>query len=144
MDVQAYMQGIGKAARTASRVMAVAKTHAKNTALTAMALAIERAAKVLLHENSRDVEAAKGRKLDAAAIDRLSLTTKTIESMADGLRQIAALPDPIGEISELKYRPSGIQVGRMRVPLGVIGIIFIDMTPRYKADLMSYLFELYC
>ncbi|MDH4150382.1 MAG: glutamate-5-semialdehyde dehydrogenase [Betaproteobacteria bacterium] len=133
MDVQAYMQGIGKAARTASRVMAVAKTHAKNTALTAMALAIERAAKVLLHENSRDVEAAKGRKLDAAAIDRLSLTTKTIESMADGLRQIAALPDPIGEISELKYRPSGIQVGRMRVPLGVIGIIY-ESRPNVTAD----------
>lgn len=133
MDVQTYMQGIGKAARAASRVMAVANTHAKNTALTAMALAIERAAKVLLHENARDVDAAKAKKLDAAAIDRLTLTTARIESMADGLRQIAALPDPVGEISGLKYRPTGIQVGQMRVPLGVVGIIY-ESRPNVTAD----------
>jgi glutamate-5-semialdehyde dehydrogenase len=133
MDVQTYMLGIGQAARAASRAMAVADTNAKNTALTAMALAIERAAKVLLHENARDVEAAKAKKLDAAAIDRLTLTPARIAAMADGLRQIAALPDPIGEISGLKYRPTGIQVGQMRVPLGVIGIIY-ESRPNVTAD----------
>ena len=133
MDVQTYMLGIGKAARAASRAMAVADSKAKNNALIAMALAIERAAKVLLHENSKDVEAAKAKKIDAASIDRLTLTPTTIASMADGLRQIAALPDPVGEISELKYRPSGIQVGRMRVPLGVIGIIY-ESRPNVTAD----------
>jgi glutamate-5-semialdehyde dehydrogenase len=113
--------------------MAVADTNAKNTALTAMALAIERAAKVLLHENARDVAAAQAKKLDAAAIDRLTLTPARIAAMADGLRQIAALPDPVGEISGLKYRPTGIQVGQMRVPLGVIGIIY-ESRPNVTAD----------
>ncbi len=133
MDIKAYMLGIGKAARAASRVMAVADTNTKNKALTEMALVIERAAKVLLHENARDVEAAKANNLDAAAIDRLTLTPARIEAMADGLRQIAALPDPIGEISGLKRRPTGIQVGRMRVPLGVIGIIY-ESRPNVTAD----------
>jgi len=133
MDVQSYMLTIGKAARTASRAMAVADTNAKNTALTAVALAIERAAKVLLHENARDVEAATAKKLDTAAIDRLTLTPARIAAMADGLRQIAALPDPVGEISGLKYRPTGIQVGQMRVPLGVIGIIY-ESRPNVTAD----------
>ena len=133
MDVQTYMLGIGQAARAASRAMAVADTNAKNTALTAMALAIERAAKVLLHENARDVAAAQAKKLDAAAIDRLTLTPARIAAMADGLRQIAALPDPVGEISGLKYRPTGIQVGQMRVPLGVIGIIY-ESRPNVTAD----------
>ena len=133
MDVQSYMLTIGKAARTASRAMAVADTNAKNTALTTMALAIERAAKVLLHENARDVEAATAKKLDTAAIDRLTLTPARIAAMADGLRQIAALPDPVGEISGLKYRPTGIQVGQMRVPLGVIGIIY-ESRPNVTAD----------
>jgi glutamate-5-semialdehyde dehydrogenase len=133
MDVQTYMLGIGKAARAASRAMAVADTRAKNDALTAMAAAIERAAKVLLRENARDVEAARTKGLDAAAIDRLTLTPARIEAMADGLRQIAALPDPVGEISNLKYRPTGIQVGQMRVPLGVIGIIY-ESRPNVTAD----------
>jgi glutamate-5-semialdehyde dehydrogenase len=133
MDVQTYMQTVGKAARAASRAMAVADSNAKNTALTAMADAIERAAKVLLHENTRDLEAAKTKNLDKAAIDRLTLTPKRIASMADGLRQIAALPDPVGEISGLKYRPTGIQVGQMRVPLGVVGIIY-ESRPNVTAD----------
>jgi glutamate-5-semialdehyde dehydrogenase len=133
MDVQSYMLGIGKSARAASRVMAVADTHAKNNALTAMALAIERSAKVLLRENARDVEAAKTKKLDSAAVDRLTLTPARIEAMADGLRQIAALPDPVGEITGLKYRPTGIQVGQMRVPLGVVGIIY-ESRPNVTAD----------
>ena len=133
MDVQTYMLAIGKAARAASRAMAVADSHAKNTALTAMATAIEHAAKVLLHENARDVEAAKAKKLDVAAIDRLTLTPARIAAMADGLRQIAALPDPVGEITGLKYRPTGIQVGQMRVPLGVVGIIY-ESRPNVTAD----------
>jgi glutamate-5-semialdehyde dehydrogenase len=133
MDVRTYMIGVGKAARAASRAMAVADTRAKNVALTAMADAIERAGETLQQENARDVASAKTKGLDAAAIDRLTLTPKTIASMADGLRQIAALPDPIGEISELKYRPTGIQVGQMRVPLGVIGIIY-ESRPNVTAD----------
>lgn len=133
MDVQTYMLNIGKAARAASRAMAVADTRAKNTALTAMATAIEHAAKVLLHENARDLEAAKTKNLDSAAIDRLTLTPKRIAAMADGLRQIAALPDPVGEIIGLKYRPTGIQVGQMRVPLGVVGIIY-ESRPNVTAD----------
>ncbi len=133
MNVQTYMLGIGKAARAASRGMAVADTNAKNTALNAMALAVKHAAKVLLRENARDVEAAKAKKLDTAAIDRLTLNADRIESMADGLHQIAALPDPVGEISGLKYRPTGIQVGQMRVPLGVVGIIY-ESRPNVTAD----------
>ncbi len=133
MDVHTYMLGIGLAARAASRTMAVADSHTKNKALTEMALVIERAAKVLLYENARDVTAATEKKLDAAAIDRLTLTPARIAAMADGLRQIAALPDPIGEISGLQDRPTGIQVGQMRVPLGVIGIIY-ESRPNVTAD----------
>jgi len=133
MDVQTYMLAIGKAARAASRAMAVADSHAKNTALIAMAAAIERSAQTLTRENARDLEAAKAKNLDSAAIDRLTLTPKRIAAMADGLRQIAALPDPVGEITGLKYRPTGIQVGQMRVPLGVVGIIY-ESRPNVTAD----------
>ncbi|MCW5605398.1 MAG: gamma-glutamyl-phosphate reductase, partial [Burkholderiales bacterium] len=124
MDVQTYMTGVGRQARAAARSIARADTAAKNKALFAMAQTMERTAKALLAANARDVEAARGRELDPAMIDRLILTTATVESMADGLVQIAKLPDPVGEISDLKYLPSGIQVGRMRVPIGVIGIIY--------------------
>ncbi len=133
MDVQTYMQAIGKAARAASRAMAVADSNAKNTALIAMAAAIESSAPTLTRENARDIEAATAKNLDAAAIDRLTLTPKRIAAMADGLRQIAALPDPVGEITGLKYRPTGIQVGQMRVPLGVVGIIY-ESRPNVTAD----------
>ena len=133
MDVQTYMHGVGRQARAASRVVARAGTAAKNRALTATAAAIERAAKLLLTANALDVAAARDKKLDNAAIDRLTLTSKTIAAMADGLQQIAKLPDPVGEISGLKYRPSGIQVGQMRVPLGVVGIIY-ESRPNVTAD----------
>ena len=133
MDLQTYMTGVGREARAASRLIAKADTHTKNRALAAMAQALERAAKGLLEANARDVKAARAKKLDAAVIDRLTLTARTIESMTDGLAQIAGLPDPIGEIIDLKYRPSGIQVGRMRVPLGVIGIIY-ESRPNVTAD----------
>ena len=133
MDVQTYMHGVGREARAASRLIAKAGTRAKDQALTAMAQAIERRAKRLLAANARDLDAALRKKLDAAAIDRLTLTPRTIAAMADGLIQIATLADPVGEIIGLKYRPSGIQVGQMRVPLGVIGIIY-ESRPNVTAD----------
>ena len=133
MDVQTYMQGVGRQARAASRLIAKANTATKNKALTVTAQAIERASQALLEANALDVAAARHKKLDDAAIDRLILTPKTIAAMADGLVQIATLPDPVGEISGLKYRPSGIQVGQMRVPLGVVGIIY-ESRPNVTAD----------
>jgi len=133
MDVSTYMHGVGRQARAAARVIATADTTTKNRALKDMAAAIERDAKRLLEANARDVEEARKQKLDAAAIDRLTLTPKTIVAMADGLRQIAALPDPIGEISPLKKRPSGIRIGRMRVPIGVVAIIY-ESRPNVTAD----------
>ena len=133
MDVQTYMQGVGKAARAAAREIAKADTHAKNLALIEMADAIEHDEPRLLAANAEDVAAARGRALEPALIDRLTLTAKGVRSMADGLRQIAALPDPVGEITHLNFRPSGIQVGRMRVPLGVIGIIY-EARPNVTAD----------
>ena len=133
MDVQTYMHAVGRAARAASRVVAKADTDAKNRALSATAQAIERASEGLLAANAQDVKAARARKLDDALIDRLQLTPKGIAAMADGLEQIVRLPDPIGETGDLRYRPSGIQVGRMRVPLGVIGIIY-ESRPNVTAD----------
>ena len=133
MDVITYMHGVGRQARAAARVIARADTATKNRALKAMAAAIERDAKRLLEANARDVEEAKQQELDAAAIDRLTLTPRTIAAMANGLRQIAALPDPIGEITSLKKRPSGIRVGRMRVPIGVVAIIY-ESRPNVTAD----------
>ena len=133
MDVQTYMHGVGRQARAASRLIAKADTHTKNKALTGMAQAIARASHSLIDANARDVAEARHKKLDDAAIDRLILTPKTIAAMADGLLQIEKLPDPVGEISGLKYRPSGIQVGQMRVPLGVVGIIY-ESRPNVTAD----------
>jgi glutamate-5-semialdehyde dehydrogenase len=127
------MVSVGKQARAAARLIARADTAAKNRALTTMAEAIVRAVKRLLEANARDVEAASKKNLDPALIDRLTLTPRTVEEMADGLMQIAKLPDPIGEIIGLKYRPSGIQVGQMRVPLGVVGIIY-ESRPNVTAD----------
>jgi len=133
MDIQSYMHSIGRAARAASRAMAKAETGAKNDALMAMAQAVERDIARLLDANRKDVEAARAKGLEAAMVDRLTLTPKSVSTMAEGLRQIAQLPDPVGEISGMSYRPSGIQVGRMRVPLGVIGIIY-EARPNVTAD----------
>lgn len=133
MDVKTYMKQLGQAAREASRQTAKADTHVKNLALTTIAHAILREKAALLKANQADVEAARNNGLDSAMLDRLTLTEKSIASMAEGLEQIAALPDPIGEISDLKYRPTGIQVGRMRVPLGVIGIIY-EARPNVTVD----------
>ena len=133
MDVQSYMQGVGRQARTAARLIARADTATKNKALTVTAQAIERASQTVIDANARDVAEARHKKLDDAAIDRLILTPKTIAAMADGLVQIANLADPVGEISGLKFLPSGIQVGQMRVPLGVVGIIY-ESRPNVTAD----------
>jgi glutamate-5-semialdehyde dehydrogenase len=133
IDVKTYMQSIGREARAASRLVAKAETAAKNRALTQMAAAIQRDDQMLLAANAMDVESARKRGLDPAMIDRLTLSSKNIAGMAEGLLQIAALADPVGEISDLKYRPSGIQVGRMRVPLGVVGIIY-EARPNVTAD----------
>ena len=133
MDIQSYMHSVGRAARTASRAMAKAETGAKNDALMAMARAVERDIARLLDANRKDVDAARAKELDAAMVDRLTLTPKSVAAMAEGLRQIAQLPDPVGEISGMSYQPSGIQVGRMRVPLGVIGIIY-EARPNVTAD----------
>ena len=132
-DVKQYMKSVGQQARTASRLMAQADTNTKNRALLAIADAILNSSNTLLAANSKDVAAAKLNGLDAASVDRLTLTDKTIKGMAEGLRQIAQLADPIGEISDMKFRPSGIQVGKMRVPLGVIGIIY-ESRPNVTAD----------
>ena len=132
-NIKNYMQQVGKQARVASRTMAQADTHAKNRALEAIAEALIGSSAVLITANAKDVSAARANGLDAASLDRLTLNDKTILSMAEGLRQIAQLPDLIGEISDMKYRPSGIQVGKMRVPLGVIGIIY-ESRPNVTAD----------
>ena len=132
-DVAAYMREVGEAARAAARELARADTGAKNNALRAMAAAIRRDETRLLAANAQDVAAAKAGGKDAAFVDRLTLDSRSIQAMADGLDQIAALPDPVGEITDLKYRPSGIQVGRMRVPLGVVGIIY-ESRPNVTAD----------
>ncbi len=133
MDVKDYMQTLGKQARVASRDIARADTNQKNHALVAIAAAIRRDAAKLLEANARDMEHARANGLDSALLDRLEINENTVMSMAEGLEQIAALPDPVGEITDLKYRPSGIQVGKMRVPLGVIGIIY-EARPNVTAD----------
>ncbi|HWZ72833.1 MAG TPA: glutamate-5-semialdehyde dehydrogenase [Casimicrobiaceae bacterium] len=133
LDLPAYMREVGERARAASRLLARAPTAAKNTALEAIALAIIRDEKSLLVANAQDVAAARGAGSDAAFLDRLTLGTSSVAAMAEGVREIAALPDPVGEISELKFRPSGIQVGHMRVPLGVVGIVY-ESRPNVTAD----------
>ncbi len=133
MDVQTYIHGVGRQARTAARTIARADTATKNRALTEMAAAIERDAQRLLDANARDLAEAGRKELDAAMIDRLTLSPKVIAAMADGLRQIAALADPVGEIISLRERPSGIKVGQMRVPLGVVAIIY-ESRPNVTAD----------
>ena len=133
MDIKQYMDGVGRAARAASFATAKASTAAKNGALIAMAAAIRARQSELLAANAEDIADARADGLDAAMIDRLTLTAKGVETMAQGLEQVAALPDPVGEITDLKRRPSGIQVGKMRVPLGVVGIIY-EARPNVTAD----------
>lgn len=132
-NVAEYMEQLGQAARAASRLTAAASTAAKNAALLEMARQIRAQKDALLAANAADLEEAKANGLEAAMIDRLTLSAKSVEAMAQGLEQVAALPDPVGEITDVKRRPSGIQVGKMRVPLGVIGIIY-EARPNVTAD----------
>lgn len=133
VEIKPYMQAVGREARAASHVMAKIETASKNQALTAIAAAIRRNEKKLLAANNTDLVAAEIQGFDSALIDRLKLTSKGVASMVEGLLQIASLADPIGEISDLNYRPSGIQVGKMRVPLGVVGIVY-EARPNVTAD----------
>jgi glutamate-5-semialdehyde dehydrogenase len=133
MDIKEYMQTVGRQARAASRRLAGATTAEKNAALLHIAAAIRRDSAALVAANQEDLAAARAAGLEAAMIDRLTLSTKGVESMAEGVEQVAALADPIGEMTDIKYRPSGIQVGKMRVPLGVIGIIY-EARPNVTAD----------
>lgn len=132
-DIQTYMTTLGQQARVASRALLRADTAKKNAALLAIAERIEAQAEELQAQNAKDLEAGKANGLDAAMLDRLSLNDKVIAGMAEGLRQIAGLQDPVGEISDMSYRPSGIQVGKMRVPLGVVGIIY-ESRPNVTVD----------
>ncbi|GMR17664.1 MAG: glutamate-5-semialdehyde dehydrogenase [Gammaproteobacteria bacterium] len=136
INVPQYMQDVGRRARAASRAMASAESGAKNTALLAIADAITASRSRLLAANQRDMEAGRQSGLDAALLDRLELNDERIAGMAEGVAQVAVLPDPVGEITDLAFRPSGIQVGRMRVPLGVIGIIY-ESRPNVTADAAS-------
>ena len=133
MDIEQYMQGLGEQARAASRLMARATTQQKNAALAAIAGALAGDRKAILAANSEDLAAGREAGLEAALLDRLELTAGRFDAMVEGLEQVAALADPIGEITDLRYRPSGIQVGRMRVPLGVIGIIY-ESRPNVTVD----------
>ena len=124
MDVAAYMAELGQQARVASREVARSATAVRNQALLATAEALDAARQALAEANRKDLESGRANGLDEAMLDRLELTPARIDTMIEGLRQVATLPDPVGEITDMTYRPSGIQVGKMRVPLGVIGIIY--------------------
>ena len=133
MDIKDYMQTVGRQARNASRRLATASTAEKNAALLAIAAAIRRDKAALVAANQEDLAAARAAGLEPAMLDRLTLSEKGVDSMAEGVEQVAKLPDPIGEMGDFKYMPSGIQVGKMRVPLGVIGIIY-EARPNVTAD----------
>ena len=132
-DIPAYMTDLGHRARAASRQLARASTAAKNHALLAIAAQLEQERAALTAANQQDLAAGAAKGLDAALLDRLELTASRIDAMIEGVRQVATLPDPVGAITDLNYRPSGIQVGRMRVPLGVVGIIY-ESRPNVTAD----------
>ena len=133
MEIRDYIYQLGQQARAASRQVAVADGKLKNAALCQIAANIRRCSAAIIEANQADLAAAREAGLESAMLDRLTLTEKSIAQMAEGVEQIARLPDPVGEISEIKSRPSGIQVGKMRVPLGVIGIIY-EARPNVTAD----------
>jgi len=133
VDIKEYMKTLGQQARKAGREISRAESGKKNLALLKIAEAIENSHELLIAENRKDLDAGKKNGLDAALLDRLELKPAGIQAMVEGLKQVAALPDPVGEISDLSYRPSGIQVGQMRVPLGVIGIIY-ESRPNVTVD----------
>jgi len=133
VDIKKYMKTLGQQARKAGREISRTESGKKNLALLKIAEAIENSHELLIAENRKDLDAGKKNGLDAALLDRLELKPAGIQAMVEGLKQVAALPDPVGEISDLSYRPSGIQVGQMRVPLGVIGIIY-ESRPNVTVD----------
>ena len=133
MNIEQYMQDLGQRARAASRLMARADAGAKNAALLGIAAALHEHREAILAANREDMAAGRENGLDAALLDRLELTPGRFDAMIEGLSQVAALPDPVGGITDLNYRPTGIQVGRMRVPLGVIGIIY-ESRPNVTID----------
>lgn len=133
MDIKDYMIALGVKAKAAGREISRTDTAKKDLALLKIAEAIEQNSTNLIAENAKDLASGKANGLDAAMLDRLALTPKSINAMVEGLKQVAALPDPVGEITNLNYRPSGIQVGQMRVPLGVIGIIY-ESRPNVTVD----------
>ena len=133
MDIKSYIEEKGKKAREGARRLATLSTAVKNRALMEMADAIERGAERLKLENRKDIEAGEARSLSSALIDRLTLNDKRIREMAQGLREVAALPDPVGEVTRMWKRPNGMQVGKIRVPIGVIGIIY-ESRPNVTAD----------
>jgi len=136
MDIKAYMQSVGLAARDSSRVLARAGSNIKNNALEAIADAVNNNRAELLAANNKDMDNGRSKGLDAALLDRLELNNERIDSMIEGLHQVAALQDPVGEITDMGYRPSGIQLGQMRVPLGVVGIIY-ESRPNVTVDAAS-------
>lgn len=136
MQVKAYMQSVGVAARESSRVLARAGSAIKNNALLAIAEAVNNSRADLLTANELDMENGRSKGLDDALLDRLALNDERISSMIDGLHQVASLQDPVGEITDMGYRPSGIQLGKMRVPLGVVGIIY-ESRPNVTLDAAS-------
>lgn len=136
MTITEYMRQVGEQARLASRALARATTDQKNSALINIAHALDAARAELLAQNALDMAAGKSNGLDAALLDRLELTPARIDGMIEGLRQVTTLPDPCGEITDMQYRPSGIQLGKMRVPLGVIGIIY-ESRPNVTIDAAS-------
>lgn len=132
-NVIEYMTTLGQQARSAARAVAASSTEQRNAALLAIADEIDTQTAWLIEQNAKDLAAGKANGLDAALLDRLELNAERITGMAEGLRQIATLPDPVGMIDDLSYMPSGIQLGKMRVPLGVIGIIY-ESRPNVTAD----------
>lgn len=136
LNVKEYMAGVGRKARAASRIIAAAPTAVKNAALLAIASELDKSRITLVAENQKDLAAGKANGLDAAMLDRLAVKPAAIDSMIEGLRQVASLADPCGEITGMSYRPSGIQVGKMRVPLGVVGIIY-ESRPNVTIDAAS-------
>lgn len=136
LNVKDYMANLGRQARAAARLIASAPTAVKNKALLAIAEELDKNRVLLVAENQKDLAAAKANGLEPAMVDRLAVKPATIDSMIEGLQQVAALPDPCGEITDMRYRPTGIQVGKMRVPLGVIGIIY-ESRPNVTIDAAS-------
>jgi glutamate-5-semialdehyde dehydrogenase len=136
LNVKEYMADVGRKARAASRVIAAAPTAIKNKALLGIAEELDKSRITLVAENQKDLAAGKANGLDSAMLDRLAVKPATIDGMIEGLRQVASLADPCGEITDMSYRPSGIQVGKMRVPLGVVGIIY-ESRPNVTIDAAS-------